>query len=59
MSKRLDKNKVTDILDAVSPGASFNTIAKASKTSASSVFHILKDFPLWLFIKDKTNDKDE
>ena len=59
MSKRLEKNKVTDILNSVSPGASYRNIAELSKTSASSVFHILRDFPLWAFLKDKPNEDEE
>lgn len=56
MPKKLPLEKVSQILDRVTEGGSYKKIADATGVHPSTVFDLIKDFPLWAFLRVRTED---
>lgn len=56
MKKRLTSEKVSKVLDRTTEGGYYKQIADEAGVSPSSVYSILRDFPLWAYFRDKVKE---
>jgi hypothetical protein len=56
---KLSLFKLSEILDSIEPGLSINKTAAKADAAVSTVFNVLKDFPLWKFYKDGPDEEPE
>ena len=50
---RIRSETVSNILNSVSPAKKLRDIAKEASASTTTVYNVLKDFPLWDYLRKK------
>ena len=57
MKKRLDKTKLSRILDASTEHLSIRTISEEADVAQSTAWEVMKDYPLWDYYRQQNTDR--